>query len=121
MYFPVSVAEAAPDALGSTAEPVGGRVVLVNGKLYAFRRSVGEMSLSSAQSASVAEDFAVVMGIFGTFKVGIGLEVCGIGGGFAGLVIMVAVVLARFVFFALVVVELLPVVELPKDGDLRFK
>jgi len=29
--------------------------------------------------------------------------------------------LARFVFFALVVVELLLVVELPKDGDLRFK
>jgi len=102
MYFPVSVAEAAPDALGSTAEPVGdGRVVLVNGRLYAFRRSAGEMSLSSAQSASVAEDFSVVMVIFGTFKVGVGLEVCSIEGGFAGSV-MVAVVLCGVPLRALV-------------------
>ena len=100
MYFPVSVA---PEALGSTAEPVGDeRVVLVNGRLYAFRRSVEEMSLSSAQSASVAEDFAVVMDIFGTFKVGIGLEVCSIEGGLAGLAIMVAVVLCGVPLRALV-------------------
>lgn len=103
-YFPVSVAEDAPDASGSMAEPVGGRrVVLAGSRLYAFRRSAGGMSLSSAQSASAAEGFGVVMVIFGTFKVGAGLEVCGIEGGFAGLVIVaVAAVLRGVLLHALV-------------------
>jgi len=103
MYFPVSVAEDAPDAPGSIAEPArGGRVVLVNGRLYAFRRSAGEMSLSSAQSASVAEGSAAATDIFGAFEVGTGLKACGIEGGFAGLVILVAVVLCGVPLRALV-------------------
>ena len=91
-YFPVSVAEDAPDASGPMVELVRGtRAVLVGSRLYAFRRSAGEMPLSSAQSASAAEGFAVVMDIFGTFKDGVGLEVCGIEGGFERLVIVVVV------------------------------
>lgn len=53
------------------------------------------MSLSSAQSASAAEGFAVVTDIFGTFKAGVGLGVCGIEGGFEGLVIVVVAAALR--------------------------
>jgi len=126
---------------------VGGRrVVLVGSRLYAFRRSAGDMSLSPAQSARAAEGLVVVMVIFGSFKVGVSLEVCGIEGWFAGLVMVITVLrglllhpLERLIplcvgqgdvvfgiislvlsFSPLVVVELL-VVGVLTDGDLRFK
>jgi len=123
MYFLGSVAEGDPDASGSMAEPVGGgRVVLVNGRLYAFCRSAGEMSLSSAQSASAEEvGFGAAVDIFNTFEVGVGLEARGIKGGLAGLAAVLLGVLARFAFFALVIVELLLLVGLSIDEDLRFE
>ena len=75
-YFPAPVAEDAPSASGSMAEPVGGRrVVLVGSRLNSFRRSAGDMSLSSTQSARAAEGLVMVIVIFGSFKVGVGLEV----------------------------------------------